>query len=288
MLTAILPSGKIISAIEYDEQKHGYELYCIDVNCKAPVVFVGRNERTKAYFKTVGRDKGTKHTTNCGFYQPLDVAGAVEKIGEYQSAVLEAEGVPKKIIRLSLSRLDPEYESVERAPRETKEKPDTENLGLKDKRETPDVIGSLTSIVKLLTSVEPDVLASIYFSVAGRKIPMSMVVMGPQKAHETVWADEALRINYFVYGRVIAVRQLEKVTYLELEGKEAPVTLVIFKDYYKHFDDDKFNLYMNKKVLVYGQLRKNDYGGKKKTEIIIKTSEYITILKKKEIENVEQ
>lgn len=278
--TALLPSGSIVHSEEYDDKVHGLELYCIDPACKAPVIHVGRSERSKAYFKTVGRDEDSKHKRDCGFYEPLDVIQAIEKTPEYQKKVLESVWVPKKIIRLNMNRLDPEYQAKERDPKEETEK-DNEKLGIREQRDQPDVISSMKSIIKLLTTNEPDVLSTIYFGVNGRRLPMSNVVMGPRKAHDLLWSDQSLRINYFVYGKILNITTLEKVTYLDLESdSDHPLTLVVFKEYYRNFTKNKFEDLLNRDILVYGQLRKNDYNDKRKCEIIIKTEKYIALFKR--------
>jgi hypothetical protein len=284
MLTAILSNGKIIHANEYIGQRHGFTLLCIDAKCRAPVIHVAQSERAAAHFKTVGRgDNEARHKDTCGFYEPLDFIGAVEKTHEYHKAVLENENVPKQIVTLSLKLLDPDYVTKEGEKNE-KKKQESDKVKLKDDKESPGVITSLKNVVKLLTSYEPDVLATLYFNIGGgRKLPMSHVVLSPIRAYETLWEDRTIRgLHYFVYGKIQDVRKLEKVMYIDLiKENDHPFTIVVFADYYKHFKYEPSEI-INKDVLIYGELRKNEYNGAKKTEIIIKTSKYLEFIRRKE------
>lgn len=288
MLTALLPNGKIVHASEYSDEKHGYTLYCIDPQCKAPVIYVGASSSSEtkrsAYFKTVGKDIDSKHKENCGFYEPLDVVEAIQKTALYQKQILESEGVPKQIINLNLKRLDPDYVPKEPIDRKEKKEEKDDKVKVKDDREAPGSIGSLKSIVKLMTSYEPDVLASIYFNVGGgRKLPLSDVVMSPDRAYDLLWQDLTIpRMQYFVYGRVIEVTALEKVTMIDMdiEDEEKPFTIVIFAEYYKHFSYNKKDL-VGKEFLVFGDLRKNTFKDINKAQIVIKSSEYLEPIRTK-------
>jgi hypothetical protein len=289
MLTALLQNGKIIHASEYSETKHGFSLRCIDPACGAPVIYVGEGvredkKRTSAYFKTVGKDIDSKHKPSCGFFEPLEVVDAIEKIALYQSSILESEGVPKQIINLNLKRLDPDYVAKEPNDRREKTEDKEDKVKVKDDRETPGTIGSLKNIVKLLTSYEPDVLASIYLNVGGgRKLPLSHVVMGPERAYDLLWQDQSIpRMNYFVYGKIVEVTKLEKVMYLDftIDDEERPFTVVIFADYFKYFHYEKNEL-IDKDFLVYGELRKNTYNNISKGQIIIKSGDYLEKIRAK-------
>ncbi|CAG7651522.1 hypothetical protein ACFQI7_28125 [Paenibacillus allorhizosphaerae] len=287
MLTALLPNGKVVHSSEYSEEKHGYTLYCIDPQCKAPVIYVGASSSSEtkrsAYFKTVGKDIESKHKESCGFFEPLDVVEAIQKTALYQKQILESDGVPKQIINLNLKKLDPDY--IPKEPVERKEKtPENDKIKVKDDRDTPGTIGSLKSIVKLLTSYEPDILATLYFNVGGgRKLPLSQVVMSPDRAYDLLWQDMTIpRMQYFVYGRISEVTKLEKVTYIDMDidDEEKPFTIVIFAEYYKHFIYEKKDL-VGKEFLIFGDLRKNTYNNINKAQIVIKSSDYLEPIRTK-------
>ncbi|MGI2295546.1 hypothetical protein [Paenibacillus sp. GXUN7292] len=283
MITAYLPDSSIINAQDYDEKVHGYELYCIDDSCRAPVIFVGKGLKHSAYFKTVGRGADSKHKATCGFYEPLDVAAAIDKTAEYQAKLLKDMKYRENIrfVRLNMNSLDPDHVPTPRGEREQKEK-DASKLGLKEEKSTPDVISSMKSVVKLLTQNEPDVLSSIYFNISGRKLPLSEVVLSPQRAYDKLWSDQDQRLKYFVYGKVLEVTTREKVTYLDVESeRDKPFTLVVFRDYYKNFTSfESFDVLKGRDVLVYGQLKKNDFENRKKCEIIVTTEKYMTLFKR--------
>lgn len=66
---------------------------------------------------------------------------------------MESEGVPKQIINLNLKRLDPDYVAKEPIERKEKQEEKDDKVKVEDDREAPGSIGSLKSIVKLLTSL---------------------------------------------------------------------------------------------------------------------------------------
>jgi hypothetical protein len=283
MLTALLPNGKLVAASEYDEKRHSMTLVCIDPSCGAPVVFVEESSRAVAHFKTVGKGDDSRHSSSCGFFEPLDVIGAINKTAEYQTAVDLSEDIPKQVITLNLRRLDPDEISKVNEKKDQKEVKEDE-AKVKEDNDSPGVINSLKGLVKLLTAYEPDVLATIYFNVGGgRKLPLSHVVMSPERAYETLWGDRTIRgLQYFVYGRITEVRKLEKVMYIDFDNADGlhPFTVVIFADYFKHFKYKPEEL-KNRDVLVFGELRKNDYNDRKKSEIVIKSSKYMEFFKRK-------
>lgn len=211
VLTALLPNGKVIHASEYSDEKHGYTLYCIDPQCKAPVIYIGASSSSEtkrsAYFKTEGKDIDSKHKENCGFYEPLDVVEAIQKTALYQKQILESEWVPKQII--NLKRLNPDYIPKEPIDRKEKKEEKEDKVKVKDDKEAPSTIGSLKSIVKLLTSYEPDKLATIYFNVAGgRKLPLSHVVMSPDRAYDLLWQVACTSWRFRSYGYfVLSIRE---------------------------------------------------------------------------------
>ncbi len=286
MLTAFLESGRVIHAKEYDPAKHGYSLFCIDTGCRAPVIFIEEIEsKRKAHFKTVGKGSESKHTPQCGFYEAeLDVVTAIEKTTEYQKVILQAEGVPKHVINVNLRRLDPDYEAKVVDKKEEEKEKEEDKVKIKDDRESPGSVGSMKSVMKLLTSYEPDVLASIYFSVGGGlKLPMSQVVLNTERAYATLWEDRVPRgMKYFVYGTVRSARKMEKVFYVDLEesGSEHPFTMVIFEKYFKHFPLKPDEL-IGRDVLVYGELRKDEYKEIRRAQIILKTIKLLEFISRK-------
>src|SRR5690606_32545476 len=192
--------------------------------------------------------------------------------------ILDAEGVPKQVINLNLRRLDPDY--VAKEPVERKEKtPETEDkIKVKDDKEAPGTIGSLKSIVKLLTSYEPDLLASIVFNVGGgRKMPLSSIVLSPDRAYDLLWQDQTIpRMQYFIHGKVREVTRLERVMFIVLEhdDEDKPITTVIFAAYVKCFRYDK-NALIGKNFLIFGALRKNSFRDANRAQAVIKSSNYI-------------
>jgi hypothetical protein len=283
MLTALMPNGKLVAASEYDEKRHSLTLKCIDPSCDAPVIFVEESERASSHFKTVGKGDDSRHSSKCGFFAPLDVVGSIIKTTEYQAAIDLSEDIPKQVITLNLRKLDPDEIAKVNDQKDKKEEKKDE-AKVKEDNESPGVINSLKGLVKLLTSYEPDILASIYFNVGGgRKLPLSQVVMSPTRAYETLWEDRTIRgLQYFVFGKITDVRRLEKVMYIDLENEDGlhPFTVVIFADYFKHFKYKPEDI-KNKDVLVFGDLRKNDFNDRKKAEIVIKSSKYMEFLKRK-------
>ena len=282
MLTALLGNGSIIHASKYEADEHGYEIYCIDPSCRAPVIFVEKTERAKEHFKTIGKDASSRHRPGCGFYEPLDIVSAINKTAEYQPTILNSKSVPKHIITLNLRRLDPDYEKRESGVREKKSK-DDEEVKVKDTPDQPGTISSMKGIVKLLTSYEPDILASIYINTHSRKLPLSNVVLSPDKAYETLWEGQPIPdFPYFIYGKISRVTRLEKVMYLDFHDPsgDRPFTIVVFEKYYAHFKYKPDEI-ENKDVLVYGTLRKNDYSGKQKTEIILKTDKFLEFIQRR-------
>lgn len=165
MRTALLYNGDIITADEYDVDRHGNLIFCIDQTCKAPVIHVSKGSNNVAFFKTTGKGD-SKHGSKCGFFEPMDLVESITKIEEYLQHLLE-KGIKENVVKLNLSAIDPDYQ-----PKQvTKEKDNTKKekeISFKKENDTPNSIGSVKSVVKLLTSYEPDLLASIIVTVSGR------------------------------------------------------------------------------------------------------------------------
>ncbi|SDO18802.1 hypothetical protein SAMN04487897_109149 [Paenibacillus sp. yr247] len=281
MRTAFLPSGKLVSADEYQESIHGFEILCMDKSCRAPLIFVPKSEKASSHFKTVGKTQDTKHSATCGFYSPLDIVEAIEKVTEYQVDVLEST-VKKTLISLNMRGLDPDYEKKKTEREGQQEEQDPDKIKTKEKNENPSSISSLKSIVKLLVTYEPDQLSTIYFSIGnGRKMPISKMVLSQERAHFMLWNDQSIRdVGYFVYGRVQDFLRRDKVWFVRLEKvNDVPFTIVIFDKHFKHFTLSEEKL-KGKDILIYGVLRKNEYQDRQTTEIIIKSDKYIEFLKR--------
>lgn len=163
---------------------------------------------------------------------------------------------------------------------------DPNEVKVKQESKTPSSIGTLKAIVKLLTSYEPDTLATILVSINGRKIPLSQIVISHDKAHELAWSDRAdPNLSYFVYGVIQNVVRRESVYYINFEPINGVVygvvfSLVIFSKYFKHFTYKDEQL-IGRKVLAYGsRLKKNEYKGKNTSELVIISNQYIEFLGK--------
>lgn len=279
MKTAMLENGNIVRAEQYNGEAHGSRIYCIDTSCKVPVIHVPQS-KFAAHFKTTGKGD-SQHKRGCGFYEPLECVDAIKKVKEYQDAILNKEGVKETVIRLNMNRIDPDYETrtieLERKSDSDKE----EKVKVKDDKENPESVGSVKGIVKLMTSYEPDTLATILFNIGGgRKIPLSSLIVDQKEAHRLLWTGEMLHVGYFVHGVIQSVTRREKVWYINFEvanEESPPFTLVIFEKYFKHFSYKDKEL-IGKEVLVFGHLRKNDYKNEPKTEMLIKSNKYLEII----------
>lgn len=180
-----------------------------------------------------------------------------------------------------MNKIDPDYlgRQVEREENEKKAQ-DPNEVKVKQESATPNSIGSLKAIVKLLTSYEPDTLASILVSVKGKKIPISQLILSHDKAHELLWADRAIEsLRYFVYGTVEKLIRREKVYYINFKPvNDVMFSLVIFDKYFKHFTYTDEQL-VGKNILATGLLKKNVYKDKNTTEMVIKSNKYLEFLK---------
>lgn len=280
MNSAMLHNGQVITAAEYNPDKHGKRIYCIDKACKTNIIYVPGTESTVPYFKTTGKNNESKHKSSCGFYKMLSFEESVEKVKEYQSELM-GKGIPETIIRLNMAQIDPDYQKkvIEREESEKKIK-DLNEVKVKQESNTPNSISTLKAIVKLLTSYEPDTLASILVSVKGREIPLSQIVVSADRAHELARSGQANEsLSYFVYGTIRKVIRREKVIYLNFEPINNVVfSLVIFDKYFKHFTYKDEQL-IGRKILSYGfRLIKNEFKGKNTSELHIKSNKYLEML----------
>ncbi|WP_150274221.1 hypothetical protein [Paenibacillus tepidiphilus] len=283
MRTAFLPGGNIIHADEYDEAKHGFEIFCMDKSCRSPLIYVPKTDKAVSHFKTIGKNSDSKHKPTCGFYQPLDVMESIEKVGEYQKEIIQNSSVKKVLISLNMKKIDPDYEPKPVEKEQEEPKGPDDSVKVKEKSDNPATISSLKSIVKLMVQNEPDLLSTIYFNIGGgRKVPISSMVMNQERAHQILWDEEALReTGYFVYGKVQEIIHRDKVKYIKMERLNGTsFTIVIFEKYFKFFKLTDSQL-KDKDILVFGILRKNTFQEKNETEIVIKSDKYIEFLKRR-------
>ncbi|MDO6657472.1 hypothetical protein [Anaerobacillus sp. 1_MG-2023] len=278
MNSAILQDGKVVSAKEYISSVHGTRLYCMDRSCNAPVIYVPGSDNVAVHYKTTGKSD-SRHNEHCAFYKPLNFFETVKKVGQFQTEY-EEQVMNETIIRINLNKLDPDYESrvIEREETDQKKK-DPNEVKVKQESNPPSSIGSLKSIVKLLTSYEADILSTIMVSVRGNKIPISSIVVDQGKAHKLVWKDSLIeKTGYFVYGKVERILRREKVYFISMAAINGiEFSLVIFDKYFKHFTYSDAQL-IGKDILAYGFLRKNTYHEKNTTEMIIKSDKFIEFL----------
>lgn len=281
MNSALLHSGKIVTAAEYNPDVHGNRIFCIDKICNTPVIFVKGTESSVPYFKTTGKTNDSKHHDNCGFARPLTFEESIKKVEEYQQDLME-KGIKEVVIKMNMNKIDPDYEGkqIEREEKETKPK-DPNEIKIKQESSPPNSIGSLKAVVKLLTSYEPDTLASILVSVKGQKITLSQLILSHDQAHELLWADRSIEsFRYFVYGTIEKVIRREKVIYINFKPvNDVNFSLVIFDKYFKHFTYTDEQL-IGKHVLATGYLKKNIYKDKNTTEMVIKSNKYIERISK--------
>lgn len=277
MFSARLEDKRIITTSEYD---HASEIFCIDKNCDATVIFIAQTPDKAAHFKTTGKGSSVHHE-NCGYAVERDFKSKLELVSSYQKENIK-QNVREFPVRLDFNKLDPDYvarnitrsESAEGNPAEELDK-----SNFKDLTPTPKTISSLKSIKRLFKTVEPDLLASIVINVKGVKIPLSEIICTPEAAHDMLWNDLDQKITYFVHGHITKIVNREKVKYITLqtEAVEHPMTLVIFDKYLKHFEhNDKDILF--KDILACGYLKKNEFGNKQGTEMILKSSKYLEVL----------
>lgn len=282
MQSAVLASGKIITADEYNPDIHGNSLRCYDVSCKAPVIFVKGGDNVTSHFKTTGKSEENKHHPNCGFFRPLSFFETIDKVEEYQDGMLDG-GIKQNIVKINFNKLDPDYEPkiVEREEKEKKPVNPSE-VKIKQEKETTQNIGSLKAIVNLLTTYDPGILSSIVVQVKGTKIPISKLILHSDKAYPLHWTDHLLEVPYLIYGKVKRVIRREKVYYIAFESSNSSnFSLVIFDKYFKHFTLRDEQL-VGKEIITYGYLKKNAFNqAKKRSELSIKSDKFIQILPNK-------
>ena len=281
MQTAMLTDGVVVSANEYDADTHGHRIFCIDRNCQAPVIHVPSSKNAAVHFKTTGKND-SKHKQGCGFFEPLDAVESIQKLEEYQGQLLE-KGIKETLVRINMNKIDPDYESKAVEREEKKDEKKESEVKVKDENQPPQSISSVKSVLKLLTTYEPDILSSVLVSVpGGHKVPISNFIINQERAHNLLWEDKVYsNIGYFVYGIIKNISTREKVKYINFETvNDITFTLVIFEKYWKHFTYSEEGL-QGQDVLVYGALRKNDFNNKQQTEMLIKSDKYLELVDRK-------
>jgi len=167
--SALIADGKVVTAKAYDQSLHGVRIICMDKCCGVPVYFIPGSVDVVPHFKTSG--KGTSiHKEGCGFSKKLTFQESVAKVSEYQTSLRE-QGIREFVVRLNLNSIDPDIVAKvnenEPKEKEQKEKEELDSEALKENKPTPQSIGSLRSVKKLFTTVEPDLLAQSSFQLKG-------------------------------------------------------------------------------------------------------------------------
>lgn len=281
MQSAITTEGKVVTAKAYDEKIHGTHIVCMDKSCNVPVHFIPGTKDINPYFRTSGKGDSV-HAVDCGFAKKLSFQESVAKVSEYQTSIKE-QGIREFVVRLNMDSLDPDYKTkvVERKQSEPNER-EPDELGedaLKEEKATPKSIGSLKSVKKLFTTVEPDLLASIIVTTKGKYIPISELIRAYDSAHTALWEDEIIDVPYFIHGVIDRVIRRKKVWYINFVPKDnVYFSLIVFDKHFNLFTlkDDEL---VGKEVLAFGMLKKNTFDKeKKRTEMVIKTNKYIEFL----------
>ncbi len=261
--------GKLVSAHEYQVEKHGAKLFCID--CKSPIIFISASENTMPHFKTTGKGDSS-HNKSCGFARKLSFEESLKKIGQYQQEYLE-KNLDQVIIKLNLARLDPDYET--KATERVQKLQNTSEIIIKtDSSSSPKSISSLKTVVKLIQENQLELLATIIIRVKGESIPLSQLIISPEEAYNLIKNREK-KTPYFVYGTISKFIKREKVYYLNFESQQ-PFSLVVFEKNFRHFTYTE-NQLLGRRILAYGYLQRNTYKGER-AEMIIKSNKYIELL----------
>ena len=279
MRTALLPDGSMVSAFHYNERVHGKKLYCIDKNCNAELIFVSGTSTTVPYFKTTGKSKKSRHSILCGFYRPLTFEEGLSKIKEYQNEYLKNDEIEVNVVQLNMERIDPELSTEHREEKQEKKSGSRKQRKKSNDDELPKTIGSLQTLVNLFEKFEPDILATIFVEMDGKKIPLSDFILSHDVAHERLWSGKLPNdVHCFVYGIVEQILRRRKVHYINFKPvNNVLFSLVLFEPYFPYFNYKDEQL-LGKKVLAWGQLRKNTYNDKNTSEMIIKSNKYLYCL----------
>ena len=274
---ARLQNGSVIAAIDYSTTEHGPGIYCLDVTCQVPVHFV-QESRKVPFFKTSGKGDSV-HKELCAFASKMTFERSVDKVTQFQQELQSK--VEPIFVRLNTNKLDPDYEprSVERET--TNKEVDARELKIKeDSPKPPQTVSSLKSLKKLFQTAEPDLLASVYVSYNGHKLPITELISDQFIAAKKLWQGTTLNIPYFIHGEITRIVRLEKVWYFNMNEDFYPFTLVVFEKYFKHFTHTDEEL-LNRPILVMGRLKKNEFNKEKPvTEMVIKANAFIEFLDK--------
>lgn len=273
MNSAQTKDGRIIKAYEYQSEKHG-DIYCIDKICKVPLIYISAAANTSAHFKTTGKGDSIHHG-NCIFARTLGFEESIVKVHELQKDFIEKK-VDPIIIRVNLNRIDPDYEA---RPVEREQKPfDPSKIIVKqDSSNATKSISSLKSIVKLMELNQPDLLASVFLTIKGNRLPLTELIITPDKAFELLYQNKLLeKTPYFIYGTIKQFLKRDKVYFINFNS-ENKFSLVVFEKYFSHFTYTEGQL-QDRLILAYGFIKKNEYNGQS-AEMSIKANSYLEYLR---------
>ncbi|UXJ71368.1 hypothetical protein [Lysinibacillus fusiformis] len=275
MNAARLQDGTIIVAKDYSPETHGLEIYCMDIACRAPVHFVQEGKKV-SFFKTSGKGESV-HKELCAFAGKMTFERSLFKVTQFQQELKSQ--VDPIMVRLNTNKLDPDYvpRSVEREG--NNKEVDARELKISnDSPKPPQTVSSLKSLKKLFQTADPDLLASIFISYNGHKLPITDLISDQYLAAKKLWQGTSLNVNYFIHGEVTSIVRLDKVWYFNMGDDRFPFTLVVFEKYFEHFTYTDEDL-LNRTILVMGRLKKNDFNKDKfVTEMVIKADAYIEFL----------
>lgn len=275
MNAARLQDGNIIVAKDYSPEKHGLEIYCMDVACQAPVHFVQEGKKV-SFFKTSGKGESV-HKELCAFAAKMTFERSLFKVTQFQQELKSQ--VDPIMVRLNTNKLDPDYvpRTVEREG--NNKEVDARELKISnDSPKPPQTVSSLKSLKKLFQTADPDLIASIFISYNGHKLPITELISDQYIAAKKLWQGTTLNLNYFIHGEITSIVRLDKVWYFNMGDETYPFTLVVFEKYFKYFTYTDEEL-LNRTILVMGRLKKNDFNKDKfVTEMVIKADAYIEFL----------
>ncbi len=275
MNAARLQDGTIIAAKNYSPASHGLDIYCMDIACQVPVHFVQEGKKI-SFFKTSGKGESV-HKELCAFATKMTFERSLFKVTQFQQEL--KSHVEPIMVRLNTNKLDPDYvpKSIQRE--EDNNEVNGRELKVKDDSpKPPQTLSSLKSLKKLFQTADPDLLASIFISYNGHKVPITELISDQYIAAKKLWKGTSLNVNYFIHGEITSIVRLDKVWYFNMGEDAYPFTLVVFEKYFKYFTYKDEEL-LNRTILVMGRLKKNDFNKEKfVTEMIIKADAYIEFL----------
>ncbi|NPV72892.1 MAG: hypothetical protein HPY89_03690 [Pelotomaculum sp.] len=277
MQNALLPTGKIINAQEYDPLIHGKLMFC--VSCKVPVIYIGPDQNDREpFFKTTGRGKSI-HKKDCRERRMLVVFDSVKTINRYTTDIGKVDLDDEYLINLDFSQ-----DSKEHVPHglvdeidgsHPKKKFTYTNKYSKIRSTLPKRITSLSQIAKLLKN-KPEDLARIIFVQQGQLFSFADIVIDQDKATEIALKNKYADIDFIVYGIVRSVIKTEKVMFINLDTQDGlkPFNIFVFAGDFKRFTLTKEQL-EEKPILIRGKIKFNERY--KKAEMRASSNEQIYI-----------